>query len=569
MSRRLRGFSLIDVVVGIALMLVLFLALFGVLRASLVLSAVSKAESAAVELGNTQVEYMRGLSYDSIGTVGGIPSGPVPQYATSTVDGVQYVMHTYIEYYDDPADGLGANDTSIGNVTTDYKVGKVTVSYHINGITKTIAFVSNFVPPGLESSTGGGTLVIHVVNAAGQNVGDASVQILNTSTSPTINFTTFSDTSGLVMIGGAATSSMYQIYVSHAGYSSAQTYARAGQNVNPTPGYLAVVKNQTTSATFAVDALATLGLASFAPATTTAFTDLFANTSNLANQSSTQVSGGALSLASQALSGSALSIPIAPSPLYGWGILSANMTTPSGTTAVVHVDDVSGTPLPDSALPGNGAGFSSFPVVLTSLATSSYPSLTLEADLTSNATTTTPSLQDWSLSYTRGPVPLPNISFSLTGAKKIGTTGGGLPIYKTVINDSTGAGAAASESLEWDAYTLGLSSGNLIESCRTSPYSLVPAQVSTSTLIIGAPTANTLPFLVVDAASSSIPNAKIVLAKNGYAATVIASACGFAYFGGLSSGTFSATVSAAGHSAKVFSNVSVSGQTPIIDLTLP
>ena len=88
---RLRGFGLIDVIVGIALMLVLFLALFGVLRASLMLSAIAKANAAAVEVASTQMEYLRGLSYDSLGTVGGIPSGPVPQLATSTVDGVVYV----------------------------------------------------------------------------------------------------------------------------------------------------------------------------------------------------------------------------------------------------------------------------------------------------------------------------------------------------------------------------------------------------------------------------------------------------------------------------------------------
>ena len=80
------------------------------------------------------------------------------------------------------------------------------------------------------------------------------------ATTPTINFTTYTDTNGLVEIGGAATSSQYQIYVTKAGYSSTQTYARTSQNVNPTPGYLTVVDNQTTSATFVIDKLSTLTL---------------------------------------------------------------------------------------------------------------------------------------------------------------------------------------------------------------------------------------------------------------------------------------------------------------------
>ncbi|MGD0328729.1 MAG: carboxypeptidase-like regulatory domain-containing protein [Minisyncoccia bacterium] len=565
---RLKGFTFIDVIVGVALMLILFLALFGVLRISLMLSTMEKVEAAGVEIANTQMEYLRGLSYDLIGTVGGIPAGTVPQIATSSVDGVLYTTRTYIEYYDDPADGIGANDTN--GVTTDYKVGKVTVSYSLYGLAKSITLVSNFVPPGIESTTGGGTLSLHVVNASGANVSDASVQIVNASTSPTINFSTFSDVNGLVAIGGATSSSMYQIYVSRARYSSAQTYPRTSQNVNPTPGYLTVVKNQTTSATFAIDQLATLALSTLSPATTTSFSDTFPNASNLASQTNTQVTGGALMLASQMFSGSAHSIAITPSFLDGWGILSATIATSSGATAVIHIDDTSGNPLPDSTLPGNGAGFSSFPVSLLGISTTTYPGLTLEGDLTSNstATSTTPSVLNWSLSYTQGPLPLPNVTFTLTGAKTIGTDANGKPIYKTVVNDTTGANATKTETLEWDTYTPVFGTP-LIESCPASPYALAPASATSTTLIVGTRTTNTLPVLVQNSASSTIANAEVILANNGYAATIPTSACGLAYFNGLSSGSYSATVSATGHATKVFSGIAVSGHTATTTLTLP
>jgi hypothetical protein len=279
----------------------------------------------------------------------------VPQTATSTVDGVTYTTQTFIDYYDDPADGLGSNDTN--GVTTDYKKGEVTVSYTLYGLTRSVTLVSNFVPPGIESTTGGGTLSLHVVNRNNVGVGDAVVQIVNASTTPSVNFTTLSDSNGFVLVGGAATSSQFQVYVSKSGYSSAQTYARVGQNANPTPGYLTVAQNQTTSATFAIDQLGTLILSSFSPATTTTFTDTFTSAANLASQTSTQVSGGALTLLSPAPSGSALSIAIVPSYLDGWGILQATLSTPTGTTAVVHVDTTVGTPLPDSVFPGNSADF--------------------------------------------------------------------------------------------------------------------------------------------------------------------------------------------------------------------
>lgn len=573
MNTRTRGMSLVDVVVGVGLMLVMFLALAGILRASLVLSTIVKAKAAALEIANAQMEYLRGLSYDSIGTVGGIPAGLVPQNASTTVDGIGYNVRTYVQYYDDPADGTGAGDTN--SVTTDYKNGKVVVSYTLYGLSRSVILVSNFFPPGIESSTGGGTLSLHVVNAAGANVGDAVVQIVNASTTPAVNLTTFTDSSGLVLLGGAATSSQYQIYVSRSGYSGAQTYARTVQNVNPTPGYLTVSKDLTTSATFAIDLLASLTLSSFASATTTYFNDSFTDTSNLASQSSTQVSGGTLTLFSHPyptgydLSGSAHSISITPSLLDGWGILSATLSTPGGTTAVIHVDDISGTPLPDGVLPGNAAGFSSFPVSLTGVSTTTYPGLTLEADLSTNATTTTPAVLNWSLSHTEGPAPSPNIAFTLTGAKTIGTDSGGQLIYKTVINDSTGAGASTTESLEWDGYTLSLPSANLIESCPASPYPITPASASTTALLVGTLLTNTLPLLIQDSDGNLIANALVLLTKSGYAATQYASACGLAYFNGIPAGTYTATVSAPGHTTHVFNNVVVSGHTSPTTLTLP
>ena len=567
MSRELRGFSLIEAIVGVALMLLLFLSLFGVLRASLMLSAIAKSKAVAIELASTQMEYLHGLAYDAVGTVGGIPAGLVPQTSTSTVDGVPYVTRTYIEYHDDPADGIGVADAS--GVTTDYKTVKVSVSYSIHGLAKSVSLVSNLVPPGVESTTGGGTLSIHIVNKDNADVSGASVQIVNASTSPAINFTTFSNVSGFAIIGGAATSSEYQVFVSREGYSSAQTYARTGQNVNPTPGYFTVSKDQTTPSTFQIDVLSALALLSFSPAVTTTFTDSFTDGTNLATQTNTQAGGGALTLTGEALSGSARSVAIVPDRLTGWGVLSGTLSQPAGSTVVVRVDDTNGVPLPDAVLPGNSAGFSSFPVFLTGLATSSYPGLTLEADITREATTTVPSILTWSLSYTEGLSPVPNISFTLTGAKTIGTNASDQPIYKTIVNDTTGASATKTESLEWDSYTLVLGSANLIESCPAPPYAQAPGQTSSAALIVGTPTTNTLPLLIEDAASIPIPDAKVVLTADSYAATVPTSSCGIAYFNGLAAGTYTATVSATGYATAVFPNIAVAGHTATTPLILP
>lgn len=567
MSRFPRGFGLVDVIVGVALMLVLFLALFGVLRASLMLSALAKAKASAVELASSQMEYLRGLSYDALGTVGGIPPGAVPQTATTTIDGVAYVVRTFIIYKDDSADGFGIQDSN--GITTDYKTGRVAVSYTLNGLNKSIELISNFAPPGIESSTGGGTLSIHVVNAANEDVGGALVRIVNASLSPVVDFTTFTGVTGFATIGGAATSSEYQLYVSRDGYSSAQTYPRTAQNVNPSPGYLTVTKDQVTGATFFIDILSTLTLSSFSPAVTSSFNDSFADTSNLASQTGTQVVGGALTLASDVLYGTARASLITPSYLSGWGILSADIETPPGTTALVRIADSSGTLLPDSVLSGNGAGFSSFPVQLDGVFAYAYPSLAISAELTSNSSTTAPSILEWSVSHTDGPAPLQNMSFTLTGAKTIGTDDSDAPIYKTVVNGNTGTNAVRSEALEWDLYSLSIGTLSLIENCPAFPYSLAPARSANASIIAGTLTENTLPLIVENSASSTIASARVVLKKSGYSASLMTSQCGFAFFNGLSAGSYDATVSANGYATTTFTGINVSGHTPAVTLTLP
>ncbi len=113
-----RGMTLIDVLVGSALVLIIFYGLMGMLRASISVSALAKARAGAASLAQSQMEYLRGISYDSLGTVGGIPAGVVPQTKTEVLNNETYTIYTYIQYVDDPADGIGVNDTN--GITTDY-----------------------------------------------------------------------------------------------------------------------------------------------------------------------------------------------------------------------------------------------------------------------------------------------------------------------------------------------------------------------------------------------------------------------------------------------------------------
>lgn len=562
-SRTLRGVSMIDVVVGSALVLVIFLALIGVLRTSLLLASVAKAKAGATAVANTQMEYIRSLPYDSVGTVGGIPAGLIAQYATTTQNNIPYATRTFIEYVDDAADGSGVADSN--GITTDYKRIKVSVTYTVRSKQREVALVSNYAPPSIETTTNGGTLKILVVNATGGPVAGATVQIVNASTSPTVNLTTFSDATGTVLLGGAATSTQYQVYISKAGYSSAQTYLRDTTNQNPTPGYLTVVKNVTTTSTFAIDQLGTLAVGAFYPIAATSTVDTLTDSSKLATQSSTMVSGGSLTLLNSgeyAPSGTARTVSVAPSRLAAWVSASTTISTPSGTTLAVQVADGTGALLPDAVLAGNSVGFSGTSINLSGISTTTYPSLSLIANLTTNASTTTSSLADWSINALAGPIPVSGVALTLTGTKTVGSTGAGAPIYKTIVSTTTNATGFGSLSLEWDSYSLSLAGYDVIDACYAPSFALSPGGASNNVMYLGT-TNSTHQVLVTvqDSAGAVVPGATVTLSRTGFSQDATTTSCGAAYFGGLSSGTYTVTITKSGYTTTAYTNVSVSGHT--------
>ncbi|MEA2701442.1 MAG: hypothetical protein QOE22_151 [Candidatus Parcubacteria bacterium] len=550
-----------DVIIGTALLLIVFLALSGLLRSSLVVASLAKSKAIATAVAESQMEYVRSLSYDAVGTVGGIPPGNIPQYATTTSNGISFVTRTYIEYVDDPKDGLEAADET--GITTDYKRIKVSVTYTAAGSGRNVDLISNYAPPGLETTTGGGTLKVNVVNASGQGVPGASVTITNPSTNPSVNLTAFSSDAGIVYLPGAATSTNYRITVTKDGYSTAATYVRDATNQNPTPGYMTIVKDQTTTGTFAIDVLAALTLRTFSPVATTTWSDSFNDASKVASQSSVTVSGGSVTLAgaagTYASNGSVRSVALTPDYLAGWSAASTSTSLPPGTSVRFHVANGSGTLLPDSALPGNSAGFTG-EVDLQGVSKTTYTSLSLIADLQTPSTAVTPALLDWTITYRRGPVPLPNIAFTLTGGKTIGSTGAGAPIYKTNVSQSSDSNGVRVLSLEWDEYEADVPSYDVVDACNAPPYTLAPGASLDSSLVLGTSTAHSA-LVSVRASGVPVAGANVVLSRSGFTKSVTTSECGAAYFGAVATANdYTITVSASGHADAVATGVSVSGE---------
>jgi len=564
-----RGVTLLDTVVGTALMLVVFLGIAAVFKLSVDVVTNNKARAGAIALANERMEYIRSLAYASVGTVGGIPSGLMAQSETVALNSVSYTRRTVVEYVDDPGDGMGASDTN--NITVDYKVAKVDVAWTSRIGTRHITLVTRISPPnGMEIACPPtalcGTLTIYVLNVATQPVLNAQVRIVNTTTSPGIDITTYANTDGVVSIVGAPSATGYQVTVTKTGYSTDRTYNATSENTNPTPGPFTVSDNQTTSATFRIDLFSNMTVNTYSLSTNT-WEDSFGDDSKIGPSTNIEITGNRARFAgSQPWTAPAdlRSQTITPVALSRWGMFSWNDTRPSETTITYHVyypDGSASALVPDSILPGNSAGFTSGTSVdLSAIPAAAYPSLILEAYMVAlNPNAPSPSVEDWSLTYQSWQGIA--ILFTMTGAKTIGSGPGGT-IYKynqSLVTNSSGV--LAISALEWGSYTITVSSGtgyDIASSCNPQPETLDPGATTNTSLYLAPHTTNSL-LVDVKSAGILIQTASVRLFKTGYDTTLTTDQCGQAFFGNIPAETYTVTVSADGYTPVTQNDVSISG----------
>lgn len=567
--RHERGVTLIDSLVGTALMLVVFLGIASTFRLAVSIVTNNKGRTGAIALANERMEYARSLPYNSLGTIEGIPAGPIAQTETVELNHVTYTRNTYIAYVDDPVDGLDVNDANL--VVTDYKIIKVDVSWTVQSGERHISLVARITPAsGLEQAVPGGTLFISVVNAALDPLPGAQVVITNPSTTPAISITRTTNANGTVTVLGAPVAAGYNITVTKEGYSTDQTYTATAENTNPSPGPLTVTDNHTTSGTFGIDTLGTVGVATFLPIRAGNWLDAFNDETKVAASTNVTVSGSSAHLSGSApypTSGHVLSTAIAPSNLESWKTVTIDDVKPAGTGIVYQVYNGAGTMLvPDPQLPGNSLGFTTGPINLSGVSTSSFPSLSLDAQFISDESDT-PNLNSWRIDYNYGPTPLPNIAFNLIGTKTIGSGPSGT-LYKYNENLNTGAsGSVTLSDIEWDAYTLsvnGASTGyDIRSSCTPQPINLTPGSTISTTLMMDTHVSYSLLVDVRSAATGDlIPNASITLSLPliGYSTSTVSDSCGQGFLiGQISSSSYMVDITAPGYAAYSDSPVDVTG----------
>ncbi len=561
-----RGFLLIEAMIVSAIMLIVFGGLLAGFRQSFDLISNSRAKLSALSLATSQMEFVRSLSYDAVGTVSGIPAGAMPQVSTTSLNKIDFTKTILIEYVDDDADGLGVADSN--GITTDYKRVKVTLNWLYRGVAKELFLTTNIIPRSIETNMGGGTLRVNVFDAGLVPLPGADVHLVNTTLVPNIDITRTTDATGIVLFGGAPAGADYQISVTAPGYSTDKTYIATTSIPNPTNRPVAVLVGGISTMNFFIDRLSTVTIKTFATRSEATVTESFIDASGIATSTGTVVSGGALQLAGSAPnytpSGTAYLTTLTPSPLSQWGVVTLDVATPGSTIIKTRVYAGTSTlsAVSDSVLPGNSAGFTTNTISLSTLDVALYPSLTFGLELSTSNLSVTPSVREISVRYFDSKIPLGGLPFSWLGTKTIGTEVDAVtPVYKySAAQTMPASGVKVLSSIEWDSYTFSASGYDVAEACPENPYVVSPNASTTLELLLTADTAHSLRVVTKTSSGSPVIGATVTLSRSGYSVTQQSTSCGQVFFGGISSETdYTLDISAPNFTTQSITPVSISG----------
>lgn len=186
------GFTLIEAVGAMVIFLIVAASLGGLLTSAIGATKLARERTIAEQAAMDQIESIRKMPYDSIGTTAGNPSGSIAPSQTISVRGLTATLTTQVSWVNDPT------PTSYSSVA-NYKRIAVSVRNNRNNALLTSA-VTHVSPPG-RSPYGG--LNNAIINVKVQDMGLAQndlVQgaLVNLDSGPSSPLSDTSDANGLV-----------------------------------------------------------------------------------------------------------------------------------------------------------------------------------------------------------------------------------------------------------------------------------------------------------------------------------------------------------------------------------
>lgn len=257
-----RGFTLVEILIGITLFIIIGLAIFSSFSNILDTLTRNQWRADAISAIQNEIEVIRGMKFEDIGILGGFPAGKILAEKNVVFGDNSYLLKTTVRSIDDPYDGtLGGNPND--TAPADYKMVEIEAQCK-SCINADAVYLTTTIAPkgGLETTTKNGALFINVFDASGQPVANVDVNVTNASTTPQINISDQTNNDGVLQLVDVPTSTMsYAVAVSKGGYSAEQTYPMgAVGNPNPVKPHATVSSQQVTSISFAIDQISSINL---------------------------------------------------------------------------------------------------------------------------------------------------------------------------------------------------------------------------------------------------------------------------------------------------------------------
>lgn len=575
----MKGFTLIEVLVGIFLILIIFLGIFGAYQLELKVVGLSKNKITATAIANQQIEMIRNLPYESVGVQNSFPSGILEAVTKTIRNNIEYTIETRVDYVVDSADGIAQPDDDCPN---DYKRVEIKVSW-LGQFQGQVKLSTDIAPKNLaqECETGGGILSVSVFDASGIMVISPLIEIKDPITDQTLKTATPVDGKHYFSLSP----STYKVVVSKDGFSTEQTYGSGeiynGETIaTPERPHPIVLEGQLTEISLSIDKLSAFSVDTLSPWGESYFFDSFSDESKISGFSNVTILGGEATLSkvdNQYQSpGYLISIAISPQDLISWDKFSFSDSEPGMTQIlyqILYFDGANWILVPDADLPGNSLGFGTSPVDLSGLNINTYSQLRLKGNFFTSDPNFSPTLYDWQVSWLSNlPTPIPNVTFNLKGTKIIGRDVNESPIYKySQSHTSNSSGHVNISNLEWDSYTFSIDSATGLDLVNTNPspqpINLTPDTTLSVELYLSAENSLLVTVQNIETLEPIFSATVRLFNLNlGYDITQYTNESGQTYFIPLTGATYNLEVQAAGYSG-TSTQVLVSGDiTEIIKL---
>lgn len=260
-----RGFSFVETLVATGIFLVVALAIYETYSVVFKLISFNKTKTAALELAEERVEFVRNLPYASVGIVSGIPVGVLPRITEYRRSGFVFQATTTVRNIDDAFDGTIAglpNDLS----PADYKLVEMEIGCIACEDFTPFVVTTTVAPKSLETTSGNGALFVKVIDANGQPLPNIDVAIRGQGTSTVVINEVTNNNGVLQVVDVPPGGFMYRVSTIDTGYSSSTTYAMgAVSNPNPVNPDSTVLAGSVTQLTFAIDRLSSVRLHTVTP----------------------------------------------------------------------------------------------------------------------------------------------------------------------------------------------------------------------------------------------------------------------------------------------------------------